>query len=67
MSAVAGEEERRGYAEQTAWLRGKSLPDAEHALAERMATLEDNAYNRGGTQATADFIARVREFIAATG
>ena len=56
------EDERKGYAEQTHWLRGHSIPDAVHALAERRATLESNAYNRGGNAATADYIERIRNY-----
>lgn len=54
------EEERKGYAEQMHWLRGKSVPDAKHALRERRASLEVNPYNCGGNAATADYIERMR-------
>lgn len=46
----------RGYEEQAAWLQGKSGSEAEHALAERLATLSGAPYNDGGTVATRDYI-----------
>ncbi len=49
----------QGYREQAKWLqRAPSIPEAEHTLAQRQATLADEPYNRGGTQATADYIRR---------
>ena len=47
-----------GYADQTGWLQGKTLAEAEHILGERRATVDhSSAYNQGGTKATEDFIA----------
>jgi hypothetical protein len=54
---VMSEDGRKGYQDQAAWLEGKSIPEAQQALDARQATLADNPYNRGGTLATADYIA----------
>lgn len=52
----------RGYEEQSAWLQGKTLADAEYALRSRLATLGDgDPYNEGGNVATRDYIAHLRE------
>lgn len=62
-----------GYAQQTLWLHGKALvgggdrddrypltlTDARRALESRRATIPGTSYNRGGTQATADYVARL--------
>jgi hypothetical protein len=50
----------RGYCEQMAWLdrEGLSVPSAEHALSQRLATLDPDGYNEGGHQATRDYIMR---------
>jgi hypothetical protein len=55
--STSDEEQRKGYQDQMAWLQGKSIPEAYQALDARQATLGDIAYNRGGTLATADYIA----------
>lgn len=52
-------DEDRGYSEQGNWLEGKTLAEARAALAARRATLEDNAYNRGGTRATENYVNRL--------
>ena len=52
------EEARQGYADQTAWLQGKSLPEAWQALREREATLGPGNYNAGGNRATREYIQR---------
>jgi hypothetical protein len=48
----------RGYREQMAWLERErpSVPGAEHALSQRLATLSPDGYNEGGHQATRDYI-----------
>ena len=51
----------RGYADQQAWLAGKTLSEAEHALDGRRATVNhDSAYNRGGTDATEAYVVELR-------
>jgi len=47
----------RGYDEQMAWLAGKSVTEAQQALAAREATLPPGDYNEGGAAATRDYIA----------
>ncbi len=47
----------KGYQEMAAWLEGKSIPSAQHALDSRLATLNGDPYNEGGTTATRDYIA----------
>lgn len=47
----------RGYSEQMAWLEGKTVEEAQHALISRAATLGDGDYNLGGDTATRDYIA----------
>jgi hypothetical protein len=54
------EENRRGYDDQMQWLQGKSIPEARHALAERLATLASSEYNGGGNAATCDYIERLK-------
>ena len=60
MAAPAPEEEpgeqQRGHDDQAAFLRGKTLAEARHCLAARLATLEGNAYNQGGNRATRRYI-----------
>lgn len=51
----------RGYADQTAWLQGKTLAEAEHALDGRQTSVDNtNPYNRGALKATKDFIAALK-------
>jgi hypothetical protein len=57
------DEQRRGYADQAAWLAGKSIPEARQALAARNATAEANDYNGGGNRATYEYISRMESFI----
>lgn len=70
-TTVPSREEDRGYIEQSRWLHGYGpaedqddrfpvhLYQARHALAARLTTQGDNAYNRGATQATRDYVARL--------
>jgi hypothetical protein len=50
-----------GYADQTGWLQGKTLAEAEHVLGERRATVDhESRYNQGGTDATAAYVAALK-------
>jgi hypothetical protein len=58
MTAAATAQYEQGYAEQSAWLAGKTVSEAWQALTAREATQQDNDYNHGGTRATADYVMR---------